>query len=284
MGNRVLILGGSGFVGNAIYKELLPYFDVYGTYFSPDAFFEQNQVFYPFDLENDDVNVILNEVRPHVIISALRGNPEAIYAMHRMLFEYCTVMPHCRLLYISSVRVFDGYKKFPAYEKDKTLATTTSGKHKIAIEKLLAGLPSQQYAILRLPLVLGVNAPLLLQLKACIKNRTHFEVFPNLVINTITETKLSQQIHYIINQNKYGIFHLGSTDLVHHSDLFQEISEKLGGNIPVFTNTFTSNEDYFLAVLPKGNRLPEQYQTSINEVINEITCNESLTTLKQKLS
>ncbi len=284
MGNRILILGGSGFVGNAVYKELLPYFDAYATYFSPDSFFDQNQVFYPFDVEKDDINTILNEVRPHVIISAIRGNAEAIYEMHRQLFDYCMVMPHCRILFISSVRVFDGFKKFPAYEKDKTLATSTSGKHKIAIEKLLAGLPLQQYGILRLPIVLGVNSPLLQQLKESIKNKTHFEVFPNLVINTITETKLSQQIHYIINQNKYGIFHLGSTDLIHHSDLFQEITEKLGGNTPVFTHTFTSNEDFFLAVLPKDNKLAEQYQITVQEVINEITCNESLTTLKEKLS
>ncbi|HPE83401.1 MAG TPA: dTDP-4-dehydrorhamnose reductase, partial [Aequorivita sp.] len=32
MGNRILILGGSGFLGNALYKELLSYFDVHCTY------------------------------------------------------------------------------------------------------------------------------------------------------------------------------------------------------------------------------------------------------------
>jgi dTDP-4-dehydrorhamnose reductase len=132
-------------------------------------------------------------------------------------------------------------------------------------------------------MVLGVNAPRVILLKESIKNKCKFEVFPNLVINITSDTKLSQQIHYIINQNKFGIFHLGSTDLVHHSDLFLEIAEKLGGNLPIFTNTFTSNEDHFLAVLPKENKLPLQHQITVNEVIKEITCNESLITLKEKL-
>ena len=30
--NTILILGASGFIGNVLYKELLSYFDVYGTY------------------------------------------------------------------------------------------------------------------------------------------------------------------------------------------------------------------------------------------------------------
>jgi len=283
MENRILILGANGFLGNALYKELLPYFDVYGTYFSTNAFFEQNQVFFHYDAEKDDVEFILNEVRPHIIISALRGNHSALYALHQQLFTYVSVTPFCKLIFLSSVRVFDGIKKFPAYENNKTLASTSSGKHKIAIEKLISTLSSKKYTILRLPMVLGVNSPSIISLKESIKNKCRFEVFPNLVLNTTTDTKLSQQIHYIINQNRFGVFHLGSTDLIHHSDLFLEIAEKLGGNLPIFTNTFTSNKDLFLAVLSKENQLPSQHQITVNEVINEVTCNDSLTTLKEKL-
>ena len=32
--HRIFILGASGFLGYAIYKELAPYFKTYGTYFS----------------------------------------------------------------------------------------------------------------------------------------------------------------------------------------------------------------------------------------------------------
>ena len=47
---RILILGASGFLGNAIYKELLSYFDVSGTYYSSGDQFDDNQVFHQYSL------------------------------------------------------------------------------------------------------------------------------------------------------------------------------------------------------------------------------------------
>jgi len=31
---RILILGGSGFIGNALYRELSPYYNTYATYYA----------------------------------------------------------------------------------------------------------------------------------------------------------------------------------------------------------------------------------------------------------
>mgnify|MGYP006892325238 CR=1 FL=1 len=35
---KVLIFGGSGYLGNTIYKELNPFYDVYGTYYKKRNF------------------------------------------------------------------------------------------------------------------------------------------------------------------------------------------------------------------------------------------------------
>lgn len=284
MGKRILILGASGFIGNALYKELLSYFDVYGTYFSSNDFYEENNVFYHFDASKDDVDDILNAVHPNVIISCLGGDFKDLYKVHQQLSAYTAVSPDCRLLYISTVSVFDGYDKFPAYEKTKPLALSAEGKYAIAVEKLLKELPSQKYAILRLPLVLGVNAPKIIELKKAIREGIPFEVYADLAINVTTDTKISQQVHYIINQNKYGIFHLGSNDLIHHHDLYEEISEKLGTKKPVFKHIYEVNYDRFLAVLPKSNLLPEELRINVSDVITEITLNESIQTLKTTIS
>src|SRR5690606_23735049 len=102
------------------------------------------------------------------------------------------------------------------------------------IEKNLMQMSLNQYLILRLPIVLGVNSPEINRLKMAVKHKTSFEIFEDLVINVTTVYQFSRHLHYLINQNKRGIFHSGSTDLIHHSDLFEEITEKLGDNTPVF--------------------------------------------------
>ncbi len=55
--NKILILGASGFIGNALYKELLSYFDVYGTYASQEGLYGDNQVFYKYRVEDDALDM-----------------------------------------------------------------------------------------------------------------------------------------------------------------------------------------------------------------------------------
>lgn len=284
MGKRILILGASGYIGNALYKELLSYFDVYGTYFSPNKFFEQNEVFFRFDAEKDDIDTLLNNVKPNVIISCFKGGWDDLLRVHKQLMAYTMVTPHCRLVLVSTANVFDGSTDFPANENNKPLALSLTGKHAIAVEKIVKQLPLEKYLIVRLPLVLGINASIITILKEAIKNKITFEVYPDLVINVTSDSKMSQQVHYMINQKKQGIYHIGTTDLIHHSDLFEEITEKLGPKKPIFKHIFESNKDRFLAVLPKKKFDHEEHQFTINDIIDEITLKEGILTLKTTLS
>lgn len=283
MGKRILILGASGFVGNVLYKELLSYFDVYGSYFSPNAFYDQNEVFFRFDAATDDVETLLNKVKPNVIISCLKGNFTDLIEVHKQLMGYTMVTPHCRLFFISTAQVFDGSMHFPAKETDKPLSLSEEGKYAISVEKIIKELPEKKYVILRCPVILGVNAPIITQLKEAIKNKTAFEVYSDLVINVTSDSMFSQRVHYMINQKKQGTFHMGSTDLIHHSDLFEEITEKLGTKKPVFKHIFESNKDRFLAVLAKNQADLKEHQFTVNEIIEEITLNEGILTLKKTL-
>ncbi|GGE00232.1 sugar nucleotide-binding protein [Planktosalinus lacus] len=283
MGKRILILGASGFIGNALYSELQSYFDVYGTYYSNFSDFSKNQVFYHFDVEKDDVEALLNTIKPSVIISCLGGQFDRLLDVHKQLSSYAMVTPNCRLFFISTVKVFDGIKSYPALETDKAFAISNQGKYALAVEKLLKELPAQRYAIIRLPLVLGVNAPVVTNLKYAIASQDVFEIYPDLVINVTTDTRLSQQIHYLVNQSKYGIFHVGSSDLIHHSDLFEEISEKLGSNKPIFKQVYESNTDRFEAVLPKKSFSLKEHKYNVLDIVNEVTLNQSIPTLKTTL-
>ncbi len=264
---KILILGGSGFLGNALYKELCPYFDTYGTYYSARRSFEDNQKFFRYDMQEDDIVPLLEKIRPKLIISALRGDFASQIQAHQHMMEYIE-KNDCQIYFISSANVFDAYSKFPSYEYDKTLSLSVFGRLKIKIENMLLRLPKEKMCIIRVPMVFGNNSPRIKEMKTALANNEPIEVFPNLIINVTNDDKLTQQIHYLINRNKSGIYHLGSTDLVHHEDFIKDIVKKLGLFNPIFKRVFTTNEDRFLAVLPKSNTLPKSLQVSYQDIID----------------
>ncbi|MEJ2112826.1 MAG: sugar nucleotide-binding protein, partial [Flavobacteriaceae bacterium] len=254
--HRILILGASGFIGNAIYKELCTYFKTFGTYNTPKREFEKNKHFIHYQVEDDDVVEILKAVRPTIIISALRGDFSAQVIAHSHVIEYVK-LAKSKFIFLSSANVFDAYSKYPSYEDDKTLSDSIYGHFKIKIENMLLRLPKRQVAIIRLPMVFGAQSPRIRELKILLQTKEPIEVFPNLIMNVTTENRVTQQIHYIINRNKRGIFHLGSRDLVHHDEFIKDIIETLNYKNPIFKHVFTTNDDRYLAVLPKNNKLPK---------------------------
>ncbi|WP_072992426.1 sugar nucleotide-binding protein [Pseudozobellia thermophila] len=264
---KILILGASGFLGNAIYKELCNYFDTYGTYFNARRSFEGNQQFFKYNLEEDDVFEILEKLRPHTIISAVRGNFAAQIQAHHHIVEYLA-NHECKLYFLSSANVFDAYRKYPSYEYDKTLSESVYGRLKIKIENMMLRLPQEKMCILRIPMVFGNGSPRIKEIKKNIWENKPVEVFPNLIINVTNDDKLTQQIHYLINRNKTGIYHLGSKDLVHHEDFVKETVDRIGHFTPIYKRVFTSNEERYLAVLPKDNKLPKNLQVTYQEVID----------------
>ena len=280
MGNRILILGASGFIGNAIYKELTSYFDVYGTYHTANKALDDNNVMFQFNVEKDNINDTLNKVNPNYIISSLRGPFKDQLRVHQETLNYTLSAVNCKIIYLSTVNVFDGKGKFPSYENDSLLAVSQYGKYKVRQEKAINKLPNSKFAILRLPLVLGVNSPRIIQLKEASKNKTDFEVYPNLIISVTTANKIAQQVHYIINKNLNGIFHLSSNNMIHHLELFEELSKKLELNHFVFKNIYTSNKDRYLAILAKHNKLPKNYQINISQVIEDCVLKEEIESLR----
>ncbi|WP_372755108.1 sugar nucleotide-binding protein [Mariniflexile sp.] len=267
--HRILILGASGFLGNAIYKELCSYFKTFGTYNTSNIQLEKNNHFFQYNIEEDDVYEILEIVKPTIIISALRGDFSKQVIVHQHLAEY-VFSKKVKLIFLSSANVFDAYSKYPSYEQDKTLSNSIYGHFKIKIENMLLRLPKNQVAILRLPMVFGAKSPRIQEILQLVKDKEPIEVFPNLIMNVTTDNKLTQQIHYIINRNKSGIFHLGSSDLVHHDDFFKDIITTLGIKNALYKQVYTTNDDRYLAVLPKYNLLPKNLQLISQEILTEL--------------
>jgi len=263
---RIVILGASGFIGNAIYKELCSYFNTFGSYYNKSNLYKGNQQFFHYEHELDDIYEILDSLKPNTIISSLRGNFNSQILAHQHILEYVNIHK-CMLIFLSSANVFDAYSKYPSYEKDKTLSESIYGRFKIKIENAIMRLPKNKWAIIRLPMVLGANSPRMEEIKLNIKEKRPIEVFPNLVMNVTTDDKLTQQIHYIINRKKTGIYHLGSTDLVHHDDFIKDLIRCMGDYKPIYKQVFTTNDERYLAVLPKHNLLPKNLQIKSHDVV-----------------
>ncbi|MDP5157266.1 MAG: sugar nucleotide-binding protein [Flaviramulus sp.] len=268
--HSILILGASGFLGGNIYKELCSYFKTFGTYNINNRQLEKNKHFFQYNFEEDDIFEILNIVKPSIIISALRGDFSKQVLLHQHLSEYILIN-NTKLLYLSSANVFDAYSKYPSYEQDKTYSNSVYGHFKIKIENILLRLPKKQVVILRLPMVFGSQSPRISEIIQNIKENIPIEIFPNLIMNATTDSKITQQIHYIINRNKSGIYHLGSSDLVHHDDFIKDIIKTLNlESKALYKQVYTTNDDRYLAVLPKYNLLPKNLNLLSQEILTEL--------------
>jgi len=263
----ILILGGSGFIGHTLYKELAPYFEVRATYHSAKTFVK-NQKFYPFHLEEGNIHMLLKDIKPKLIISALRGSFEAQIENHALICDYVQ-KNNCRIFYLSSANVFDTFRHYPSYEYDKTFSESIYGKLKIKIENQIMRLPVGKYVVARLPMIFGKQAPRVVAFDEALQQGESVEVFPNTIINVNSDIRLSQQIHYMINQKKTGVYHLGSSDLISHNEFVQLLMAQRHSKLGRFKQVFTSNQMRYLAVLPKENKLPNHLQLSYTDVLND---------------
>ncbi len=266
--DKILILGASGFIGSVLYKELCNYYNTYGTYHTGKVY-SGNKHYIHFDMDNDDILPILLELKPSIIVSSLRGNFESQIDTHIQIAEYAK-NTMCKVIFLSSANVFDAFSNYPSYEFDKTLSESKYGRLKIKIENMLMRLPKKNYVIARLPMVFGNGSPRIRELKSALKHKDAYEVFPHLVMNVSCVEKLVLQLHYIINRNKRGTYHLGSSDLVHHDEFILELAKKMGYLKPVLKRVYTSNFDRFLAVLPKDKLLPKHLRFTHLDIIEEL--------------
>jgi len=104
--HKILILGASGFIGNAIYKELCSYFYTFGTYHTNDISFSNNHNFFQYNIEDDDIYDILEDVKPSIIISSLRGDFSAQIIAHKHIAEYLTAHKCKLILFVFQPFVF----------------------------------------------------------------------------------------------------------------------------------------------------------------------------------
>ena len=248
--HSVLILGGSGLVGKALIREMNAHenYEVYATW---------NDHLIPWYKEKscrlnvntpDDIDNLLDNLKPQSIISCLRGDFDKQLALHAKAAEY---LRQCggMMYYCSTANVFDSDYSRPHYEDDMPDSDSDYGQFKIECEKKIIDILHENACILRLPMMFGKQCRRVNELVEFVSDNREIEVYPNIFVNTNTDTNLAKQINYIIKNNLKGIFHLAAEDMISYKDLYVSLSKALGyENVNIKENL---EEKGYLALLSK---------------------------------
>lgn len=265
----ILILGGSGFIGQALYRELNRYYATYGTYFSQGVW-AKNKQFHYFDINRPQtLSPLLLSIQPKLIISVIKGPFDALTALHQQICAY-VAQEDCRLMWFSTVHVFDTFRHYPSYEYDKTLSESLYGRYQIKIENQVLNLPTAKRVVARVPMIFGQNSPRVQKLDRKMHTKDFIEVFPNTVINANSILFLRRQVHYMINQQLSGIYHLGCPTLMTHQELIEKIVARRHHHKPKIMQVYTSNALRYLALLPKKNKLPDHLYPDLEDILDEV--------------
>lgn len=264
---KILILGGSGLIGNALINELNIFndFEIYATYFQNPVSLNKDRCYL---LNIDDplcTSKILDLVKPKIIISCLRGDYEKQLNVHLKAAKYLRENGG-RLYFFSTTNVFDNDIKRPHYEDDLPSSCTSYGKYKIECEKNLLEILEERASILRIPGVWGKTSPRMKLLKKSIQNNNKILVYPELFINTNTDVVIAKKTSYIIRNNLKGIFHLTSTDMINHKEFNVDLIKRLGFHNANIEESY-EEKGCFALLSKRDNEFPKKLNIANKDVI-----------------
>jgi dTDP-4-dehydrorhamnose reductase len=268
---KILIFGITGTVGEALAEELSrdENFEIYGTYFKDTPSITYKKCYQMDIADPNKLDVILNEVKPDLVVSALRGDFQEQLLFHKHLAEYLKVNKGI-CYFCSTANVFDKDSTKPHYENDVCESTTDYGKFKIECEKILKEILGDNAVILRFSQIWGKTSPRMVSLLEKLQNNEEVEVYSNAYMNRITDKMVAKKMAYIIKEDLRGIFHIGTVDPVSEKDFVTELIEKLGYKDVKLKETALTGDKYYLSVLTDRD-WPEDLVLKNADVIEELT-------------
>ncbi|MCK4260408.1 MAG: sugar nucleotide-binding protein [Halanaerobiales bacterium] len=265
--SKLLILGASGLVGKALIKELNKDFDVYGTYYSRKLDLLSDRT---FKLDVNDLNSIkeiLRKVSPELVISCLRGDFSEQLLVHTEVAKYLKDIDG-KLYFCSTANVFDNDITKPHYEYDELNAESEYGKFKVECEQKLKEILGDNLCILRLPMLWGKDSPRYNDILDKINNDEEIEIYSNLYLTNNTDVMLAKQIHYIINNDLKGEFHLATEDVITHSEFVNELIIRLGYKDVKMKESKIAEEKFVLSIVSNRKELTDDLKISNKDILS----------------
>lgn len=232
---KIIILGASGTIGNAIYQCLSTQYKVYGTYNKNKPDNIKEKFLLKYDIADDTcLDTMLNNIKPDLIISSLTGNFEHQFSAHEHIAKYLKkTSGHC--IFISTANVFDGSPDGSHTELDTPYPISQYGKYKYACEQLLQGCLREKCLIVRLPRTLSAKDALI-EIQQVENGQP---VFTNFYLSYNTANNVAKTIRFCIEVNKCGIVHLTSTDIISSNEFVKSLLLHYKKNINYTVDSFT---------------------------------------------
>ena len=222
---KVLILGGSGTVGKALFNAFSQdrTYTVYGTYNKNKPQYICETHWGQWDMENIGyLREFLQRIIPDIIISSLTGDFEQQYTAHMVIKSFLDETGG-RAVFISTANVFDGAPIGGHTESDTPCPASKYGCFKAACEELFGSL-NERGLIARLPKILtqkdaGYMAEQAVSGKA---------VYSNLYLNLSAPNYAAAAVKYCVDEIKYGVVHLVSNDSLSADECTRRIMSQMG--------------------------------------------------------
>lgn len=268
--NKILILGGSGFIGSAIAAELKKHnsFEVYETYCSHKPSKSSNApILFPvqdYILMKD----ILHTLKPDIVISSLRGSFDTQLTIHIETAEYLKKQGG-HFYFLSTANVFDHNLDQPHYENEIPKSISDYGLYKISCEKEITDRLGDHACILRLPQIWGTHSPRMNTLLNSLRQNDPITVCPQLFFNTNTDEMTARQIYHLITSHQSGIFHLSAEDIINHKLFYVNLITKLGFSHVKIREDLTTKGNFSL-LSNKTHLFPANLHFKNEDVINHL--------------
>lgn len=264
MNQKVLLLGGTGLVGNAIKDSLSQAYQLIVTagHHEVDGGYQLRAE------EPDRLLEILEKEDPKIVISSIRGDFQAQYQFHQTLADWLRGRSK-KLLFISTANVFDGDLSRPWTEEARPNPGSDYGKFKRDCEEMLTQKLSEQLIILRIPSVWAPECPRIQTLRQHSANGEPLPAYPNDHVNVTLASQVGAFAAYVLENDLSGIFHVGSVDTVDYFAFQKMVCELLGLKMPVFAPEEIP-EKVFQAVLPARAEIPDSLQLTVAQVLEAL--------------
>jgi len=243
---RILILGGTGMLGNTLLNVLLenPYFDVFTTVRSRALINPRcKNIYFGVDAENTELLIsIFNEIKPNLVINCMGAikQKEIEYSDQSMIYIN-GIFPHnlyrickkndSRLVHISTDCVFSG--KVGMYLEDDL----SDAQDLYGLSKFLGEIHYPNSLTLRTSIVgheLGTSYGLL---EWFLKQNIDTQGYCNAIFSGLTTLELSKIIRDIVipRSEMTGLFHL-SSDPISKYDLLMKFNYIYEKNLTIIRN------------------------------------------------
>jgi len=262
MEKKVLLLGSTGLAGRAIWQSLREDYPII-----PAAGHGKPEGGYCLPAEEPEKLLeVLQQEKPEIVISTIRGEYQAQMAFHETLADWMAGEEK-RLLYLSTVNVFDGGLSQPWTEADTPRPASDYGIFKRDCEEMLREKLGVQLIIFRLATVWAPDCPRIQLLASHAQSGKPHHTWVGNRVNVTLARQIGDYAKYVLKHDLRGIFHVGTTDTVDYLTFEKMVCEALGIREPAFEIAET---EAYQAVLPGRREIPDALQMTAAQVLQEL--------------